>query len=127
MLADKRVHAVMPTHDVERLAAFYRDVLGIRVRAERPGAVIFETSPGLGLRRLADRGALERDAHADGLHGDRRRGRGRGPPHERRRAGVLRGADHRVNGVATVPAGRAAWFKDPDGNLVGLFQFDDPA
>jgi catechol 2,3-dioxygenase-like lactoylglutathione lyase family enzyme len=29
MLADKRVHGVMPTHDVERLSAFYRDVLGL--------------------------------------------------------------------------------------------------
>ena len=46
MLADKRVHAVMPTHDVERLGAFYRDVLGIPVLAERPAAMVFETSPG---------------------------------------------------------------------------------
>jgi hypothetical protein len=28
--------------------------------------------------------------------------------------------------VATVPAGKAAWFKDPHGNILGLIQFDDP-
>ncbi len=29
-------------------------------------------------------------------------------------------------GVARMPAGRAAWFKDPHGNVIGLIQFDDP-
>ena len=28
-----------------------------------------------------------------------------------------------VDGIAAVPVGRAAWFKDPDGNLVGLVEF----
>ena len=27
---------------------------------------------------------------------------------------------------ARMPAGKAAWFKDPDGNLIGIFQFDEP-
>jgi predicted enzyme related to lactoylglutathione lyase len=30
-------------------------------------------------------------------------------------------------GIARLPVGRAAWFKDPDGNLIGILQFDDPA
>jgi hypothetical protein len=30
------------------------------------------------------------------------------------------------NGIATMPSGRAAWIKDPDGNLIGLFQFNEP-
>jgi hypothetical protein len=30
-------------------------------------------------------------------------------------------------GIAALPAGRAAWFKDPDGNLIGLFEWTDPA
>jgi hypothetical protein len=30
------------------------------------------------------------------------------------------------NGVARLPAGSAAWFKDSDGNLVGLFQWAGP-
>jgi catechol 2,3-dioxygenase-like lactoylglutathione lyase family enzyme len=29
-------------------------------------------------------------------------------------------------GIATIGPGRAAWFKDPDGNLLALLQFDDP-
>ncbi len=30
------------------------------------------------------------------------------------------------NGVPRMPAGKAAWFKDPEGNLIGIFQFDEP-
>ena len=31
-----------------------------------------------------------------------------------------------VGGIATIGPGRAAWFKDPDGNLLAILQFDDP-
>jgi catechol 2,3-dioxygenase-like lactoylglutathione lyase family enzyme len=31
------------------------------------------------------------------------------------------------HGIAHLPVGRTAWFKDPDGNLIGILQFDDPA
>jgi predicted enzyme related to lactoylglutathione lyase len=31
-----------------------------------------------------------------------------------------------TNGIALMPAGRAAWFKDPDGNLIGLIEFAEP-
>jgi hypothetical protein len=30
------------------------------------------------------------------------------------------------HGIGRVGAGRAAWFKDPDGNLIGVLEFDDP-
>ena len=29
-------------------------------------------------------------------------------------------------GIATIGPGRAAWFKDPDGNLLAILEFDDP-
>ena len=35
-------------------------------------------------------------------------------------------APQTVDGIARMPAGRAAWFKDPDGNLIGLIEFADP-
>src|SRR6476660_7612609 len=114
MLADKRVHAVMPTHDVERLGAFYRDVLGIRVLAERPAAMVFETSPG-SVFVVSRTGGLSSGAHTQ-------------------MAFTVTDVEAEAyetpkteDGVARLPAGSAAWFKDPDGNLVGLFQFDDPA
>ena len=32
-----------------------------------------------------------------------------------------------IDGIATIGAGLAAWFKDPDGNVLAILQFDDPA
>ena len=29
-----------------------------------------------------------------------------------------------VDGIATLPVGRTAWFRDPDGNLIGMIQFN---
>ena len=125
MLADKRVHAVMPTHDVERLAAFYRDTLSLRVRSERPSAVIFETSPG-SVFVVSRTGSLSTGAHTQmafsvtDLDAEVADLRSRGVEPEAYEMPKTE------NGVATLPAGRAAWFKDPDGNLVGLFEWADP-
>ena len=126
MLADKRVHAVLPTHDVERLAAFYRDVLGISVRADRlPSAVVFETGPG-SIFVVSRTGALSAGAHTQmaftvtDIEAEVADIRARGVEPEAYEMPKTE------NGVATVPAGRAAWFKDPDNNLVGLFQWADP-
>ena len=32
-------------------------------------------------------------------------------------------APQTVDGIAQVPVGRAAWFRDPEGNLIGMVQF----
>ena len=126
MLADKRVHAVMPTHDVERLSAFYRDVLGLKVRAERPSAVMFETSPG-SVFVVSRTGALSSGTHTQmaftvtDVVAEVADLRARGVEPESYETPKTE------DGVASLPAGKAAWFKDPDGNLVGLFQWADPA
>src|SRR5438045_7252206 len=39
-------HAVLYVRDVERSSAFYRDVLGFRVKMEMPGAAVFLQAPG---------------------------------------------------------------------------------
>ena len=44
----------------------------------------------------------------------------------RRRLRGVRDAEDRRTASRPMPAGRAAWFKDPHGNLLGLIQFDDP-
>ncbi|MGA3057921.1 MAG: hypothetical protein ABSE70_07815 [Candidatus Limnocylindrales bacterium] len=31
-----------------------------------------------------------------------------------------------VDGVAQTPGGEAAWFKDSEGNIIGLVQLDEP-
>ena len=46
MLSSCRVHATLPTSDVDRLRTWYEGVLGLTPLAERPGAVLYETTPG---------------------------------------------------------------------------------
>ena len=68
MLADKRAHTTLPTADVERLRAWYEGVLGFTPvrRATRRGPLPDRRRERL--RDLARVGAVDRDAHPDGVH-----------------------------------------------------------
>ena len=46
MLSGCRVHATLPTADVDRLRTWYEDVLGYTPMAIRPNAVLYETTLG---------------------------------------------------------------------------------
>ena len=68
-------HAVLYVRDVERSLAFYRDVLGFRVKTEIPGAAVFLQAEGstndhdLGLFRVgAAAGASEAGRRTVGLY-----------------------------------------------------------
>ena len=124
-LADQRVHAIVPTPDVERLRRFYEDVLGLAPEAERPAAVFYRVGAGT-------RFALSRSGgRASGTHTqmafmvpDLR-----AQVAELRRRGVTfeeYETPKTDDGIARLPAGQTAWFKDPDGNVIGLIQLEDP-
>ena len=125
MLSSCRVHATLPTSDVDRLRTWYEGVLGLTPLAVRPGAVLYETTPGsvFAISRgsvpssgthtqmaftVADVEAEVAELEARGV--------------------VFESYDspQTVGGIATIGPGRAAWFKDPDGNLLAILQFDDP-
>ena len=125
MLGDQRVHAIIPTADVERLRRFYEDVLGLVPEAERPAAVFYRVGAGT-------RFALSRSGgRASGTHTQMAfmvadlaaqvaELRARGVVFEEYES------PRTENGIAHLPAGGAAWFKDPEGNVIGLIQLDDP-
>jgi catechol 2,3-dioxygenase-like lactoylglutathione lyase family enzyme len=125
MLSSCRVHATLPTSDVDRLRTWYEGVLGFTPLAVRPGAVLYETTPGsvFAISRgsvgsssthtqmaftVADVAAEVAELEARGVVFESYES----PPTQ--------------GGIATIGPGRAAWFKDPDGNLLALLQFDDP-
>ena len=127
MLADRRVHATLPTSDVDALRPFYEDVLGLAPYAILPGAVIYEV--GDGTRFAISRSGIpsagshtqmaftvpDVDAEVASL-------RERGVRFESYEAPATDAV-----GIARIGSGRAAWFKDPAGNLLAVLQFDDPA
>ena len=125
MLATRRVHTTLPTSDVERLRRFYEDVLGLTPFAERPAAVFYRVGDG-SLFVLSKAGGRATGAHTQmafsvpDVAAEVRELRARGVAFEAYEQPKTE------DGVARLPSGRAAWFKDPDGNLIGLLQLDEP-
>jgi len=125
MLRDQRVHAIIPTPDVERLRRFYEDVLGLVPEAERPAAIFYRAGSGtrFALSRSGGRASGTHTQMAfmvDDLAAEVAELSERGVVFEEYQTPKT------VAGIARLPAGRTAWFKDPDGNLIGLIQLDDP-
>ena len=125
MLRDRRVHPTLPTQDVEALRGFYEDVLGFEPLAVRPGAVLYRAADGTRFA-ISRAGARSSGTHTQmafdspDLDADVRELRARGVTFESYEMPKT------VDGIAPMPSGRAAWFKDPDGNLIGLIEFAEP-
>ena len=126
MLSSCRVHATLPTSDVDGLRTWYEGVLGLIPLAVRPGAVLYETTPGSVF--AISRGSVgSSSTHTQmaftvaDVEAEVAELEARGVVFESYESPLT------VGGIATIGPGRAAWFKDPDGNLLALLQFDDPA
>jgi catechol 2,3-dioxygenase-like lactoylglutathione lyase family enzyme len=125
MLGNSRVHATLPTSDVDRLRTWYEGVLGLTPLAVRPGAVLYETTPGsvfaISRGSVGSSGTHTQMAFtvAD-VEAEVAELETRGVVFESYDSPRTEG------GIATIGPGRAAWFKDPDGNLLAILQFDEP-
>ena len=125
MLPDRRLHTTLPTSDPERLRIFYERTLGFVPFAERPGAILYRAGEGT-LFAISKAGGRATGAHTQmaftvpDIEAEVSDLRARGVVFE----------DYETpkteNGIGRVGAGRAAWFKDPDGNLIAVLEFDDP-
>jgi predicted enzyme related to lactoylglutathione lyase len=126
ILGASTVISFAPTTDPARARAFYEGVLGLRLIAdEQPFALVFDAN-GIMLRvttvpkltpqqftilgwRVADIEATADRLNAAGVEFQRYKG--------------LNDSDPR--GIWNSPSGaRIAWFKDPDGNVLSLTEFE---
>jgi catechol 2,3-dioxygenase-like lactoylglutathione lyase family enzyme len=125
MLSRCRVHTTLPTADLDRLRAWYEGVLGFTPMAIRPNAVLYETTPG-SVFAISRGSVLSSSTHTqmaftvDDIEAEVADLTSRGVVFEEYETPRTDG------GIATIGPGRAAWFKDPDGNLLAVLQFDDP-
>jgi catechol 2,3-dioxygenase-like lactoylglutathione lyase family enzyme len=120
MLSDALAVTTIPVTDLEIAKAFYSETLGLRLLQETPFAMRYGAGNGTQIS-VFKRGPLERsatvchfevsdiDATVAGL-------RSRGVQFEEYAEGPLK----TTNGIAQVGPARGAWFKDPDGNFIGL-------
>jgi len=119
----RRISAVVCSGDLERSRAFYEREVGLTLSAETiPNHLLFECGDGTLL--VYGRPAPNKADHTqvrlwtDNVEGDVRELEGRGVVFEDYDFPTLKTVDH----VATSPIGKSAWFKDPDGNTIALFQ-----
>jgi catechol 2,3-dioxygenase-like lactoylglutathione lyase family enzyme len=128
MIGNAQAEPVIPVSDLDRAASFYGETLGLSElqRYDEPapnpmirytvgdGSVLVYKSVGAGQSRHTLLGFLVDDiaTAVDEL-------RGRGVTFEEYDMGDIK----TENGIATIGNTKAAWFKDPDGNILGVGQY----
>jgi len=122
MLKDRDVTATLAVRDIDRAQKFYRDVVGLTpLAAEEPGVMPFKTGSGSILIYESDFAGTNRATAAtwmldDDLDDTVKSLRSKGVTFEHyEMPGVTRQGDIHLTGKS-----KAAWFKDPDGNIIAL-------
>lgn len=121
MLSDAMAVATIPVTDFDRSLPFYRDVLGLIVLDENPNAIRLGAGSGTQIsifkRPPVERGHTMAHFEVSDMEAAVADLRSRGAVFEEYAAGPLQ----TTNGIAQYAPGlRGAWFKDPDGNVLGL-------
>lgn len=122
-LATSRVGATLPAADMERAKAFYRDKLGLTPTEESPDLVAYECGGGTGFMLFPSPNAGKCPTtyagwEIDDLEAIVQELKSRGVVFEE----YDTPAYTTVDGIATFDDGKAAWFKDSEGNILALSQ-----
>jgi catechol 2,3-dioxygenase-like lactoylglutathione lyase family enzyme len=125
MLANNRISAVLVSTDVERSQAFYEGKVGLTLSPETiTNHLLFESGDGTtlliygrGKGNLADHTQVR--FWSNDIAKDVAQLAGNGIEFEEYDMESFKTVDHVVT---TAGIGRSAWFKDPDGNTIALFQ-----
>jgi predicted enzyme related to lactoylglutathione lyase len=126
MLSDSRVHANIPAADIERARRFYTESLGLSVTDERDGLLMFTTDGGTTFmvyqtEFAGQAGHTIAQWHVDDIDGEVKDLKGKGVMFEEYDMPGVSWSDS----VASIPTmGRAAWFKDSEGNIMCLDDAD---
>ena len=127
MLTDCRVHATLPATDLARARAFYEGTLGFTPIASLPGGTLYRAGGGSVFT------VFPTSSRASGTHTQA----GFTVIDIEKEVAALKAKgvvfeeydlpDYKtVGGILSFPQTRSAWFRDTEGNLLGLVQFSDP-
>lgn len=125
MLGDRRVHAILPTRDVAALRPFYEETLGLTPLAVMQTVVLYRAGAGT-IFGISRSGGTASGTHTQvaftvpDIEAEVAALKARGVVFEAYEMPKT------IDGIAAMPDGRAAWFRDPAGNLLGLIEFTDP-
>jgi catechol 2,3-dioxygenase-like lactoylglutathione lyase family enzyme len=127
MLNERRIHATLPASDLARARAFYEGTLGFTPLMSLPGGVLYSAGDGSvftvfptpnrasGTHTQAGWTVIDIEAEVADL-------KGRGVVFEEYDLPNFK----TEGGIMTLPTNRSAWFRDSEGNLLGLVQFSTP-
>ena len=125
MLKDLQAHATIPVSDVGRAKLWYEEKLGLTPSSETPGGLMYECGQGTrfalypspefaGKAGQTDAGFAAVDVEAEVAEL-----KARGVTFEEYDTEFIK----TVEGIATLGQLRAGWFRDQDGNILGVVQF----
>ena len=124
MVGDNRISAVLVSTDLDRSRQFYEERLGLRLSPETiTNHLVFECGNGSTLLIYGRANANKAD-HTQvrfwttDIAKDVAQLVDNGVEFDEYDTDTFKTVDH----VVTSPIGRSAWFKDPDGNTIALFQ-----
>jgi predicted enzyme related to lactoylglutathione lyase len=123
MLANQPVHTTIPATDLERAKRFYSDKLGLTLESEAPGGVFYRSGDTRFLvfpsQGTASGSHTQMGWTVDDIEAEVTNLKARGVVFEQY---DFPGFD-KAQSVATTGPIKAAWFKDSEGNLLGMVQF----
>jgi catechol 2,3-dioxygenase-like lactoylglutathione lyase family enzyme len=122
MLSELEIHATIPAKDINRARQFYEQKLGLPPAEETPGGLVYRNKgtwfllyptpyAGTAQHTLMGWEATEIEREVAEL-------KARGVVFEEYDSPNLK----TVNSIATIGPNRSAWFKDSEGNILGLVQ-----
>lgn len=120
------VMTMIPVHDYDRALAFYTDILGLHVTEPLPNMPPLLTTDGGHLVQIYVPNQPASPTHTlatffvDDIVTTARTLQSKGVAFEPVEIPALN-AKTDADGVMSLPSGRAAWFKDSEGNILGIF------
>jgi catechol 2,3-dioxygenase-like lactoylglutathione lyase family enzyme len=122
MLAQRDVHPTIPANDLERAKQFYADKLGLTASGETPGGLMYKCHDswfilyptqyaGTAQHTLMGWETQDIEQEVADL-------KARGVVFEEYDTPNLK----TVDGIASIGSDRVAWFKDSEGNILGIVQ-----
>jgi predicted enzyme related to lactoylglutathione lyase len=122
MLGNHTVRASLPASDLDRAKKFYEETLGLKAAEENPGGLLYKMRDSELLVFVSmgksDGSFTQAGWEVDDIESEVAELKERGVTFEEYDFPGLK----TVNAIADTPDGRSAWFKDSEGNLLGLLQ-----
>ena len=123
MLSQARIHATIPAQDLERARAFYESVLGLKPASVAPGGIFYEVNDGSRFLVFpssgrASGGHTQLGFTVDDIDAEVGALRQKGVTFESYDMPQF----DATTSITTFSGTRSAWFKDTEGNLLGIVQ-----